>query len=384
MATSVAPSFLELSQNNKRPRYILPSLPNQGLFGVPRPLDFPFPPALPHLPQMDEDAKLMEEIAMSLKNFSESQTHPQVNVLGQHQNVPSLAACTRCRGMLSGEQKNVLFDGNLFHPHCFTCVACNEVLDKSYLQKDGKPYCEKDYARLFEDSKAEDVPKDLTIMLTTQPAKFQIANYNIHPAPSMTIDTPLNGNHTVYAHLVEYVSKTIVNGGFQSGDVRVLRSGQQTLYFTGLKLNKMGPIKTELHFQNSRQLNSEFCVQFKIGTRTFYSSPFKLVSSCSQLPQEIRENVRPTKKMPSKRPFSQTGSESPEQNSDASPESSPQLPFSSPPSQEHNSNSNDEGQNMDEEIRTLRQEMEVAIQQGNAEAASQFAFKLATAIKSRQ
>lgn len=45
----------------------------------------------------------------------------------------------------------------------------------------------------------------------------------------------------------------------------------------------MGPIKTELHFRNSRQLSSNFCIQFTVGSKILYSNSFKVVSSCSQL-----------------------------------------------------------------------------------------------------
>jgi hypothetical protein len=41
---------------------------------------------------------------------------------------------------------------------------------------------------------------------------------------------------------------------------------------------------------------ADFCIRFKIGSHVVYSTPFKLVSSCSQLPPEIRDNVRPSKK----------------------------------------------------------------------------------------
>jgi hypothetical protein len=137
----------------------------------------------------------------------------------------------------------MFFQGRLLHQHCFVCETCHRALGSEYLLKDGKPYCEKDYTKLFEDSKVSDIPADFSFRPLVQPAKYQIANYNVHPPPAMAVDIPLNTNHTVYLHLVEVTTKIAINGGFQGGDVRVLRGGQQTIYFTGLKLSKMGPIK---------------------------------------------------------------------------------------------------------------------------------------------
>lgn len=58
----------------------------------------------------------------------------------------------------------------------------------------------------------------------------------------------------------------------------------------------MGPIKHELQVKNARQSGAEFCIQFTIGARTICSEKFKLVSSCSQLPEELKNIVRPSKK----------------------------------------------------------------------------------------
>lgn len=74
-------------------------------------------------------------------------------------------------------------------------------------------------------------------------------------------------NVTGYAYLVEYTSKTIINGGFQGGEVRVLRAGNSSITFNALKLNKMGPIKSELNSKNFKQLSATFCIMFKLANR---------------------------------------------------------------------------------------------------------------------
>jgi len=195
-----------------------------------------------------------------------------------------------------------------------------------------------------------DLPYSHSVQVLTQPVGFQIANYNIHPPPALAVDRAITQNITIHAQLVENEKRTVVDGGFQSGDVRVLRAGHTTLYFTGLKLNKMGPIKTELHFRDYKRIPTTFCIQFKIGNRIIYSDPFKLVSSCAQLPQEVRDVVRPTKKT--------SRSDSPERE-DVTPSSSP------------NYSTVDVGET------TLRRTLEIAIQAADMEGAASAARKLA-------
>jgi len=197
-----------------------------------------------------------------------------------------------------------------------------------------------------------ELPLSHSLQIITQPVSYQIANYNIHPPPALTVDRSITQNITVHAQLVENDRKTVVDGGFQSGDVRVLRAGHTTLYFTGLKLNKMGPIKTELHFRDYKRIPTTFCIQFKVGARCIYSEPFKLVSSCAQLPHEIRDIVRPTKK--------NQRTESPETIQHETSQSS--SPISSDP---------DEGET------ELRKQLEDAIQSANVEAAAIAAKQLA-------
>ncbi|PRP80719.1 putative pentatricopeptide repeat-containing protein [Planoprotostelium fungivorum] len=221
-------------------------------------------------------------------------------ILNDGQGSPHISTkCARCNQLLTVDKQQVYFSGKTYHSSCFQCAVCDEPLESSCIPVDDKLYCEKDYAKLMENRKDRELPNNIRLTLTAQPARFQISNYNIHPPPALTTDVrtvPLDDNYTVYVHLCEAQQKKIIAGGLQSGDVRVLRMGQTTIYFNGLKLNKMGPIKTEINFRNSRQLSTDFCIRFKLGDRVFYSSVFKLVSSCSQLPQDIRDNVRPSKK----------------------------------------------------------------------------------------
>ena len=71
--------------------------------------------------------------------------------------------------------------------------------------------------------------------------------------------------------------------------------------FPGLKLNKMGLLKEQLH---QRQLNvkkSTFCIRFTIKEMTLESAVFRIVSSFSQLPKDLQTKryARGTSKQPS-------------------------------------------------------------------------------------
>jgi hypothetical protein len=134
---------------------------------------------------------------------------------------------------------------------------------------------------------------DVTFSVGTQPAEYQIANYNVHPSPTVVVSSPLPDNITIYAYLVEEDKQ--IFGGFQGGDVKMMKAGLTQVTFTGLKLNKIGPIKNELNLKASQQLNKRFFILFKVSDRTILSQPFKLVSSCNQVPKELRDQVRPKK-----------------------------------------------------------------------------------------
>lgn len=181
------------------------------------------------------------------------------------------STCVICRGGLSNEG-NVILNGKLVHSLCFKKRGVNQ----------------KEPSRQNSTSEQE-------ISLVSQPAKFQIANYNIHPPPSLLFTQPFNGNATICVQLVDCSSGTVMEEGFQSGDTKFIRAGQNTIYFTSLKLNKMAPIKTELHFRNSKQMNNSFCLLFRIGETKLHSERFRIVSSCSQLPYDVRDQVRPKK-----------------------------------------------------------------------------------------
>lgn len=55
--------------------------------------------------------------------------------------------CAKCDRTIIGAYTNAL--GKNWHPEHFTCTVCHTPLGKSFCENKGKPYCEKDYKKLF-------------------------------------------------------------------------------------------------------------------------------------------------------------------------------------------------------------------------------------------
>jgi hypothetical protein len=65
--------------------------------------------------------------------------------------------------------------------------------------------------------------------------------------------------------------------------------------FSGLKLNRMGLIKSELLSHGFKVKECTFAVRFIIGSLYWDSAPFKIVSSFAQLPPDFQAQ-RPYKR----------------------------------------------------------------------------------------
>jgi len=201
-------------------------------------------------------------------------------------------------GMTSPDNGSIIDYHNYFSSQNTQYLCRNCKLPN--LQKD-RIYCD-DCSSKFSKTpirKLERIQEYSAIVLT-QPAKYQIANYNINPAPAISLEMNFPSQETINAILIETTSKLPVISGFQTGEIRVFRGGSKMVYFTGLKLNKMAPIKSDLSNRNIKVADTTFCIRFSIGSTVWFSDSFKIVSSCSQLPVEIRNSVRPSKKIPEK------------------------------------------------------------------------------------
>jgi len=179
--------------------------------------------------------------------------------------------------------------GRDFHKESFMCSTCKMPLHRPHF-KDGGMYCEK-----HAHGEEEVVSSHLEIFIRSNPETHQIANYNVYPAPSIALEKGITKTETVVASLVDNHSGVELQEGFQSGFRRIIKQGGNYLVFTGLKINKMGRIKNELRQKQIMKFDS-FQIRFRIGTEFWDSTPFKLVSSCTQLPKETRSKVRPSKK----------------------------------------------------------------------------------------
>jgi hypothetical protein len=161
-------------------------------------------------------------------------------------------------------------------------------------------------------------PFGIPAKLRAEPEAYQIANYNVYPAPALSIERGMPITETVIATLVETGNMYEMKEGFQAGETKVIKEGGNFLVFTGLKINKMGRIKNELRQMQIVKYDM-FFIRFRIGTHYWDSRSFKLVSSCTQLPKEIRSRVRPSKSAPVSNEDSSPSGNNPSNSTGSSP-----------------------------------------------------------------
>ncbi|XP_072025777.1 actin-binding LIM protein 2-like isoform X3 [Amphiura filiformis] len=64
------------------------------------------------------------------------------------QAMPPTVKCANCEKDINESQALIALDKH-WHMDCFRCLSCKVQLAGEYMGRDGKPYCEKDYQRLF-------------------------------------------------------------------------------------------------------------------------------------------------------------------------------------------------------------------------------------------
>ncbi len=131
--------------------------------------------------------------------------------------------------------------------------------------------------------------------MSAQPETYQIANYNIYPPPQITFEKELEKDTIITVALIENDTHSVVTQGFRNADTtKELTSGVQAKTFTGLKLSKKSVIKSYLKKLNLKKPNLvTFCIRFTLDNVHWYSRSFKVLSSCSQLPPQLRDTIRP-------------------------------------------------------------------------------------------
>jgi len=203
--------------------------------------------------------------------------------------------CVSCQESLDPKEIPILFHNKLYHKGCFA----NETNHELWFKEPKCPFLDvmpKRTKFLLNDQVEGPVDISSTIKghISVQPAKVQITNYNIFPTLAITIETPLPKNHFINAILLEKSDKYPILSGFKCGDSQVLLPGVKTLYFTGLKLNKIGVLKKTIG-DKKKIKDCFFFIEISIGAAIWTTDSFKLVSSFTQLPEELQEQ-RPFKK----------------------------------------------------------------------------------------
>jgi len=136
--------------------------------------------------------------------------------------------------------------------------------------------------------------QSLQAYFNVQPASFQIANYNVHPPLAMYYTLVSATPVTAEVSLVETTTKQELRNAFQSTSSFTVQPRSNMLQLNGLKLKKMGTLKSELKTKHLK--DQQFVILVRIGDQTWETSPFKIVSNCNQLDPEVRNSVRPTKR----------------------------------------------------------------------------------------
>jgi len=149
--------------------------------------------------------------------------------------------------------------------------------------------------KLISDSERAVMTQPIMIEINVQPEVFQIANYNIYP--TITIYFAVKGTDPIQLSvvLVDCSTNLELSEGFQSNGTYSLPSKGNCIHLTGLKLNRMGSLKKQLSLKTLKNL--DFKIRFTAADLQWESNSFKIVSNCAQLPLEIREHVRPAKRM---------------------------------------------------------------------------------------
>jgi len=145
--------------------------------------------------------------------------------------------------------------------------------------------------------------------VTSQPARSQIANYNVFPTPEVELDMRMPAPHsTVQACLTVATNGIIIQGGFKAGDVQAILPSAKTVKFYGLKLARLSHLKKVLAEYRIQATECSYVVQFSSGNCKLCTEPFKIVSSYALLPEDIQA-IRPYKRqtMTPKEPVTKDG-----------------------------------------------------------------------------
>jgi len=130
----------------------------------------------------------------------------------------------------------------------------------------------------------------------TMLADYQVANYNLYPNLAISLGSCCEKRAQAEISLVMVADGkfNVIPKGIQSGGEKWIEVGKKHASFQGLKFAKMRVIKQEIKKMSSgTKRANEFKLMISINNTHHYTNSFKLVSACTQIPEDIRETVRP-------------------------------------------------------------------------------------------
>jgi len=83
----------------------------------------------------------------SLKNKLKDDPIPNGEILTERTVAFKLDICAGCNKSIMGDVSHAL--NKKWHLYCFVCTSCQVPVSDEYYENDGKPYCRRDYNRLF-------------------------------------------------------------------------------------------------------------------------------------------------------------------------------------------------------------------------------------------
>jgi len=129
----------------------------------------------------------------------------------------------------------------------------------------------------------------VALTMYREPTAYQIAHYNIFPAPIVQFETStLRPKEPIRASLVEVGRNITVDRGLAAGDVQAVLPGIRTVEFSGMKLSRVSHIKDALAPYQLDMYKCLFAINFSFGSSSLRSTTFHIVPSYASLPQEYQ------------------------------------------------------------------------------------------------
>jgi len=143
--------------------------------------------------------------------------------------------------------------------------------------------------------------QSIQMLVLVNPAEVQIVGYNVTSPIVVSINTPFPFDISIQAHLIDCLSNMAVSDGFTQGSVQVLKQGDKSVKFVGLKLAKMTVLTNSLADTGiTVKKPLEMYIKFSILSRsknlesvTANSGAFRIYSNVNQLPVQQKLLLRP-------------------------------------------------------------------------------------------